>query len=199
VAALVASFPEIDLDAVTAAAQAGVDAIEVRFAGASDVRRLLQTTDRLNIPVGVSLSEDTDSSIAASAVEARADWIRLPFAAPISTMLWEKPARLLTVPFEIDLDLAEGLGGLALDAVVVDHAVDVQSELTYTDALRVRALSELMKKPLLLHAGPAIPPGAAATCEYLGADGLLVDVDGPRSVDALGAYLRALETHAERR
>jgi hypothetical protein len=198
VAALVASFQEIDLDAIAAAAVAGVDAVEIRYSGRDDVQHLRQMADRLAVPFGMTLPPDADASTAASAVEARADWVRLPLAGHISTMEWEKPARVLTVPFELELDLAQGLNGLAVDAVLIDQAGGAPSEFTYADALRLRALSELMKKPLLLHAGRGLPPGAAAACEHLGADALLVDVEGLRSIATLSEYLAALQTRAER-
>jgi len=196
---LVASFSDVDLDVLAAAVDAGVDAVEIPFSKAIDARRLLQITEHLKVPVGLLLPAGADASMAATAAEARVDWVRLPLAARVSSLEWEKPARVLTVPFDLDLHLAQGLSGLPIDAVVVDQVADGQSELTCAEALRFRTLSELVKKPLILHVGPALPPAAAAAGEHLGADGLLVDVDGLRSIDTLRSYLQGLEAHSEHR
>jgi thiazole synthase ThiGH ThiG subunit len=116
----------------------------------------------------------------------------------VSTLAWEKPARFLTVPFDLDLVLAQGVGGLPIDAVLVEIPESVDQEFSLAEALRLRALAERARKPLLLHAGPALPASAAASSEHLGADGLLVDVAGPRSMDTLRAYLRSLESPGDR-
>lgn len=199
VAALVAAFSQIDQDSIAAAVQAGADGVEIRWANGSDARKLSLLAGRLSVPWGVCLPLDADASTAAIAQEAGADWVRLPLGGVISSMQWEKPARVLTVPFELDLHLAQGVNGLAVDAVLVEPAAGALSEYTYVDAVRVRALSEIMKKPLMMHAGPGLPPGAAAACEHLGVDGLLVDVDGSGSIDTLGAYLHSLTIRAEHR
>jgi hypothetical protein len=199
VTALVASFPVADLDVIMAAAEAGVDAIEVRASGSKDLQLMLKASERLKIPYGVVLPADADERVAASAVEAGVDWVRLPITGHISTMEWDKPARVLTVPFGLDLLVAHGLNGLAVDAVLIDQAEGERPEFTYADALRLRSLSQVLKKPLLLHAGPGVPPGAAAACEYLGADALLVYLDGLRSIDTLNEYLRALEARGDHR
>ncbi len=197
--ALVASFSEADLDAIMAAADAGADAVEIRSVTNKDLQRLFQLSERLKVPYGISLPPDANAAAAASAEEAHADWVRLPITGHISTMAWDMPARVLTVPFELDLQIAHGLNGLAIDAVLVDEAESERSEYTYADALRLRALSEVLKKPLLLRAGPGVPPDAAAACEYLGADALVVYVEGLRSIDNLKAYVSALESRTEHR
>lgn len=199
VTALVASFPEVDPEGMAAAADAGADAVEARIAGANDLRRAVQLAERLKVPFGVALPADAGTSFAASAAEVQADWIRLPLDSRISTLEWEKPAHVLTVPFDLDLHLSRGLSGLAVDVVLIDAIEPSRSELTYSGALRIRTMSELMRKPLLLRGGPGVPPAAAGACEHLGVDGLLVDMEDLRSIDLLRDYLRALEMHAERR
>jgi hypothetical protein len=178
------------------AKQAGVDALEIRIASEKDMHWLADLVNRAGVPVGVAMPATADAVAATAAAEAGADWVRLPLDANISTMEWEKPGRLLTVPFELDLDLAHGLNGLNVEAILVDQAVDMSEEFSYRDALRLGALRELIKKPLLLHAGPGLPPSAAAACEHLGADALVVYVAGARSTDTLAAYVAALEHRA---
>jgi hypothetical protein len=196
VTALVASFAAGDTAGVMAAKGAGVDALEIRVAGEKDLVGLADLITRVAMPVGVAMPASADAEAASAAAEAGADWVRLPLDANISTMEWEKPGRLLTVPFELDLDLAHGLNGLNVEAILIDQAVEMQVEFSYRDALRLGALRELIKKPLLLHAGPGLPPSAAAASEYLGADALLVYIDGTRSTDMLSAYIAALEHRA---
>jgi len=62
------------------------------------------------------------------------------------------------VPFDLDLDLAPGLNGIAVEVVLIDRLPGAGTEFTYAEALRLRALSELIKKPLILHAVPECRP-----------------------------------------
>ncbi|MDB5074938.1 MAG: hypothetical protein JWO42_1117 [Chloroflexi bacterium] len=196
VTALVASFAAGDTDGVMAAKGAGVDALEIRIAGEKDMRGLADLIARVGMPVGVSMPATADATAAAAAADAGADWVRLPLDASIATMEWEKPGRLLTVPFELELDLAHGLNGLNVEAILIDQAVEMPEEFSYRDALRLGAIRELIKKPLLLHAGPGLPPSAAAASEHLGADALVVYAAGARSTETLAAYIAALEHRA---
>jgi hypothetical protein len=197
VTALVASFDAADVDTIGAAIEAGADAVELRFGQDFDLSGLASLVKRVTVPLGIALPPDADSAAAAIADKAQVDWVRLPIDAHISTMEWDRPVRILTVPFELDLEVAHGLTGLAVDAVLIDQSSDRGGEFTYLDALRLRALGGLIKKPLLLHSGPGLPPGAAAAGEQLGADAVMVYLSGRKSIETLSAYLRALEHRAQ--
>jgi hypothetical protein len=195
---VVASIAGTNIDGMMASKTAGADAIELRGFVERDTKRLSETVKQVEIPVGIVLPANTDASLAASAADMGADWVRLPLDANISSLDWERPGRVLTIPFGLDLDLAVGLNGLNIEAVLIDHAVGVREEFSIRDALRLRALRDAIKKPVLLHAGPGLPPGAAGACEDVGAEALLIYLDGAASAETLTAYISALEHRASR-
>jgi len=191
--ALIASFPFVDIDGLKAAAEAGADALEISVSSAKDMRGLSDLANKVSVPVGMALTKAADSTMALAAADAGADWVRVPFDAPVSSMEWERPSRMLTVPFSLDLELAQAVNGLGVDVILIDRADGPRAEFTYIDALRLRALSAAIKKPVLVDVGAGLPSGAASAAEHLGADGLFVVLDGLRSIDTLREYVEALE------
>ncbi len=196
VTAVIATLSAADGDALGAALSAGVDALEISVHGAKDATVVADAVSRFSGPVGVTV-KDADAALAEAVADAGADWVRLPLDAPVASMAWPRPARVLTVPYSLDLQLALGIGGLNVDAVLIDTVKDDRSEITYLDALRLRALSSFVKNPVLLKVSSWLPPSAAAAAEHLGADALLIQIGGSSAPSLLANYLEALEQRAD--
>jgi hypothetical protein len=192
-AAIVATCAFDDAEVLAAAIDAGVDAVELRLRGAKDLSHLDAVLSGRDVPFGVVFPGPVDAEVASQAASLGVDWIRVSLDARISTLEWRRPARLLTLPFELSLDLAPGVNGLDVDAVVVEQGPGTAAEFNYADALRWRALGEAVKKPMVMHAGPGLPPESASACAKLGADALLLDLESARSIEQLKVYLRAIE------
>ena len=84
--------------------------------------------------------------------------------APVAVVAWERPARFLALPFDIDLRVTAALNGPLADAVVVTAPGDEPWTLHMAAGLRLRTLSEVIKKPLLLwvRADTILLPAASA-------------------------------------
>jgi|GEM_PF-1585445 len=195
--ALVASVAPDDWDGATAAIRAGADAIEARIESADDLRAVDLLAGRVSVPLGLLLAESMDDKLPAEAAEAKVDWIRLPLTADLSSTRGERPARIISVPSDLDISLVRGLNGLAVEAVLVQAGGITSGGFTYADAVRFRAFGELIKKPLLL-VGRGEPMGSVLAAEHLGADALLIREEEPKVAETVMAYRVALEDRASR-
>lgn len=194
---VIGSIASSDADALAASVGAGTDALELRVATAHDVKGLGELVQRAGVPVGADVTGADDEAVLASlAIEQGVDWIRLTLAAPISALNWDRPARIVTVPFDLDLLAARGFGGLNVDAIVVNQEASARTEYTLQDAMRLRALSDIVRVPLALLAGNGIKANDVAACEQAGVNALVVPVDSVRDVPRLSALIAALEQHA---
>jgi hypothetical protein len=192
--AVVAGVRATDSSSITEAIHAGVDAIEISIAAPKEIALLADIVSRFHGPVGVAV-KSADASEADSLAETGVDWVRLPLGASAWTMAWPRPSRVLSIPFGLDLQLAVGVSGLNVDAILIGDVKGDRSEFSYLDALRLRALGALTRKPILLNVVTWLPPSAAENAEYLGADALFVELDGSQSPSLLTDYLQAVERH----
>jgi hypothetical protein len=177
--------------AVAAAVSAGADAVEIRTLEEKDRRGLRAAVEGITVPVGIEVSGDGGAIPAAEAAEAGIDWLRLPADASIAALEWEKPARMLTLPTDLDLRLVAALSALEIDAVLVD--LPARSDISIADGLRLRAMAELAKKPLLLHADGRIPAAVLAASDHLGVDGIVVDIEDASRAGGLRTLAAALK------
>src|SRR5579871_6593707 len=102
-ALLIASIARAEEAFIVAAVEGGADAVEVRVEDVADLRRLLATRESVRAPLGIAVVGTPSAALVAAAREAGVDWIGIPFAASITTLDWEQPARFLSVPFDLDL------------------------------------------------------------------------------------------------
>ncbi|MGH2346190.1 MAG: hypothetical protein ACRDG4_13270, partial [Chloroflexota bacterium] len=101
---LVASLSAFDKGALRAIAGAGADGIEVTIRGTQDLAALGALLPDMAIPVGIVLDaaesgEDLGSIIEAAGV----DWIRLSLQSSALALAWEKTARFVTIPEDLEL------------------------------------------------------------------------------------------------
>lgn len=190
-AVLIAALPRPDTAAMAAAVAAGADALELHAAGEADLRDLGRALGGVTVPVGLDLAYAADAQSVTGAAEAGIDWVRLPLDLSITALGWERPARVLTLPEDLDLRLIATIGGLQVDAVALSLPGDA-ADLTIQAGLRVRAIADLAKKPLLLHVGARVPAAVIAACEHLGVDVVVADVEGASAAARLADLAAAL-------
>jgi hypothetical protein len=191
---LVAEFRKVDSQAMRAAVEAGADALEAPASDRQAVKLLADVQRELGVPVGMVTPSGVDADLAHAAAEAGIDWIRIDLGASIAAVGWERPARFLTIPADIDLRLTAALNGPFADAVVVVAGDTGEvSHLALGEALRLRAIGEIVKKPLILHAGVGLPPLPATVSEALGVDALLVPGTGAEAIQRIKEYATQLE------
>jgi hypothetical protein len=190
-ALLIASLPRLDVAAVTAAVSAGADAVEIRTLEEKDRRGLRAALAGIAVPVGIEVSGDGGMIKAAEAAEAGIDWLRMQADVSIGALDWEKAARMLTLPNDLDLRLVAALSALEIDAVLVD--LPARSDISLADGLRLRAIAELAKKPLFLHGDWRIPATVLAASDHLGVDGIVVDIEDASRAGGLATLAAALK------
>lgn len=195
---LVASLPQADLAFVRQVARQGVDAVEVPLADRAEVRSLAEIAGALDLPVGVAARDGIDDDLAASLGEAGFDWARLALDASWPALGWEHPSRFLTVPLDVDLRIVAALNAPFVEAVVLAAGEGGWSR-QIAEGLRLRTISEVVKKPLLLALPATAPALAAEVYTALGVDALILAVDGPAAADRLAAHAERLQAPAHER
>ncbi|HVA88289.1 MAG TPA: hypothetical protein VNL71_00460 [Chloroflexota bacterium] len=193
---LVASIAVADLARLAAVAEAGADGIEVQVRSARELRAVTEATAGLGIPLGIALGGDIVADLDPTEVATGIDWIRLSLAAGMAPLNWEKPARFMTIPPDLDVRRAPALNLLEIDAVVIEAHGSNQGSLTIGDLLPLAMLGEILKKPLLMHGAIGFGPALAGVAEQCGANGLLVPVEASTAAATIGEYARALEQQA---
>src|SRR6185437_4290480 len=193
---VIASLAAADLAGTAALVQAGADGIEVRVSSARDLRAVREAASGLGIPVGVALGVDVAGDLDPAEVSSGVDWIRLPLASEAVALTWEKPARFITVPPDLEVRRAPALNLLEIDAVVIEAQGRLQDGLTVGDLLPLAMLGEVIKKPLLLHGGIGLGIDLVGVAEQCGANGLLVPVEAATAAATIADYVHALERHA---
>ncbi|HWE64315.1 MAG TPA: hypothetical protein VHB98_21600 [Chloroflexota bacterium] len=189
---LVAAFQDVDVAAMRRAVQAGADALEVAVSDASALRALIEALGKLEAPVGIAVAAEAGDDLARTATEGGIDWIRLALDASLSSLAWERPARFLALPYDIDLRVTGALNGPFADAVVVTAPDDEPWTFQIAQGLRLRTFSEVIKKPLLLQEQADAPRLSAAVYEALGVAAVIVPADGPAAADRIAGYLGRL-------
>jgi hypothetical protein len=64
--------------------------------------------------------------------------------------------------------------------------------LSFSTAARVRALADLLKKPILLELPHTVAPEEAAACDHLSVDALVVAIDNTPDLQRLAAISNRL-------
>jgi hypothetical protein len=193
---VIASLAVADLTVTAALVRAGADGIEVRVTSARELRAIREAASGLGIPVGVALGVDAAADLDPAEVSSGMDWVRLPLASGAVALTWEKPARFITVPPDLEVRRAPALNLLEIDAVVIETRSKHGDDLTVEDLLPLAMLGEVIKKPLLIHGGIGIGLGLVGVAEQCGANGLLVPVDAATAAATIADYVQALERHA---
>ncbi len=196
--ALIAGFDKVDTRGFTAAKEAGADAIEVRISSTRDLRSLAGTQEALGVPLGIVLDDIASQELATVATEVAIDWIRLPLQASVTALTWEKPARLLTLPADLEPRLAPGVNPLEIDAVVLEGGGRTPGSLSIGESLRLALLCELIKKPVIVHTNSGITPESVAVLEQFGANALLAPVEPATLAQQVAEYIVELEHMASK-
>ncbi|MGH2411414.1 MAG: hypothetical protein ACRDGS_13775, partial [Chloroflexota bacterium] len=174
---LVASLAIADLATSAALARAGADGIEVRVPSVRELRSVNEAGSGSAIPIGVVLGVDAAADLDPAEVSPGIDWVRLPLGSGAAALTWEKPARFITVPPDLEIRRAPALNLLEIDAVVIEARGTHQDSLTIEDLLPLAMLGEMIKKPLLIQSGIGMDLGLVGVAEQCGANGLLVPVE----------------------
>ena len=196
--ALVASLSMVDKAVMEAIGQAGADGIEVVVRGEADLAALRSVVSALPVPVGILLDSAAGWVQASAADEPDIDWVRLSLQASAVALTWEKVARFITIPEDLELRRIPALNVLEVDAVVIDGAWAQNGGLSIEDALRLAALGEICKKPIFLNAGPGLSPELVSVAKQCGIHGLLQQVELDTAAATVAAYIEALEASASR-
>ncbi len=192
---LVASLTAFDRGAVRAVAQAGADGVEVTVTRREELAALGELVGDLGIPVGVILNAAGGWDDLRVAVEAAGiDWMRFSLKTTALSLTWEKPARFITIPEDLEPRRVPALNVLEVDAVVIEGSGVHQGGMRIEDALRLAMLGELCKKPLFLDTGLDRSPDLAAIAEQCGINGLVYSVEPESAAETVAGYRRALET-----
>jgi thiazole synthase ThiGH ThiG subunit len=191
---IVASFGRLDAKAMAAAIEVGADAVEVQVSGASDIDALAGLSERLGVPIGIAAASGFDAGLAKAAQYAQADWLRLSLQDSMRAVGWERPARILTIPSDLDLRIVSAVNGLEIDAVQIDAMPRTDTETTLGEGLRLKSLRELLRKPFLVHVSVGLTPDLAPAYEQLGIDALVVPAGRAQSQDLVAAYVAALQS-----
>lgn len=193
---VVASLRAPDDALMRRVAEAGADAIEVLVAGASSVRDLGQRARALSVPVGIVTQREVGEDMATIAAEAGIDWLRIDLTAPVASLGWERPARFISVPIDVDLRVTVALNAPFAEAIVAEPPRGSTWSYDVAEALRLRTLGEIVKKPILAALPAHAPMLSAGTCTALGIDAVLLSVEGAADTDLLTEYLSQLQTPA---
>ncbi|HVC79128.1 MAG TPA: hypothetical protein VNL35_01315 [Chloroflexota bacterium] len=193
---VIASLAAADLAGSAALIQAGADGIEVRVSSVRELRAVRDAASGLSIPVGLVLGVEAAGDLDPAEIATGVDWVRLPLAAGAAVLTWEKPARFITIPPDLEIRRAPALNLLEIDAVVIEAQGRHQDGLSVEDLLPVAMLGEVIKRPLLLHGAIGIGLDLIGLAEQCGANGLLLPVEAATAAATIADYLRALERHA---
>jgi hypothetical protein len=190
---LVASLDRgADLSLIRQLVQAGADAVEVTVRDRAAMTALRTAGSAVDVPLGIVSRIDVDDDLAGDAAEAGIDWIRLELEAPLMALGWERPSRFLTVPLDVDLRIAGALNAPFVEAVVITAPQNEMWSQQIVEGLRVRTLSEGVKKPFLVAVSDNDPVLSGEVCAALGIDAVLVSVDGPSGAEHVAAYVAQL-------
>jgi hypothetical protein len=195
--AVVATLERADPLLVERAVQAGADAVEIVVATERELLEIASAVRNLSVPAGVLAAYGAAGLVANLAPDQGFDWVRLPIDAPLSVLSREKPARILSVPVTLDLRVASAVTSLPVDAVVLEASDSVSAELTLGDVLRLRAVRDVIQKPVLVNSALGLPPAALTAVDALGVNGLMVPV-GSATVEMIRAYIASLEAAASK-
>ena len=190
--AVIAQIAGPDVATARAAAVAGADAVEVQFGAGAAPSTLAGLSQEIGVPVGLAAAGAAGEDFARAASEAELDWLRVALDTPVEALAWERPARYLTVPTGIDLRLATGLAAPLAEAVAFVGQEEM-SELRIGDALRIRLLAEIAKKPVLLQVPGSGSPIGASILSSFGVDAVLLPIAGASDVARIADYLRTFE------
>jgi hypothetical protein len=193
---LVASLSIIDKSVAAALGQAGADGIELLVRKEADLEKLRSLLPDLPIPVGIVLDAESGWVPASPGELPDIDWVRLSFRASAVALAWEKPARFITIPDDLELRRVPALNMLEVDAVVIEGTWFETGELSIEDALRLAALGDILKKPVFINADQGLSADLVSVAKQCGVNGLLYQVGSAASVAMLAAYIKALEANA---
>jgi hypothetical protein len=180
---------------VKALAQAGVDGIEVLVRREADLKAVRTALPESTVPLGLVLDPTSDWLPSSVAELPDIDWIRLWLGTNASVLAWEKPARFMTIPEDLELRRVPAFNMLEIDAVVIDGAWAQAGGLSIEDALRIASLGDIFKKPVFLNVGKGLPAELVSVAKECGVNGLLYQVEVDSAVEAVAAFIKSLETN----
>lgn len=189
---VIAQTGQADVERLRAVVAAGADAVEVQLTAGAAPSTLERLSRELGVPVGVVAPGPAGEDFARAALDAGLDWVRVTLDTPIEALAWERPARFLTVPTDIDLRLAAGLATPLAEAVIFVGEEDL-SGLLIGDALRIRLLAEIAKKPALLQVPGSGTPVAVSILASCGVDAVLIPIAGSAGATQIASYVEAFE------
>jgi hypothetical protein len=191
--ALFASLSAIDTSAMKALAQAGADGIEVLVRSEADLKEVRAALPESTVPLGLVLDPASGWLPSSAAELPDIDWIRLWLGTNASVLAWEKPARFMTIPEDLELRRVPAFNTLEIDAVVIDGAWAQTGDLSIEDALRIASLGDIFKKPVFLNVGKGLPAELVSVAKECGVNGLLYQVEVDSAVEAVTAFIKSLE------
>jgi hypothetical protein len=195
---VVASLQQADPSLLRRLAQEDIDAVEVNVADRAGAHSLKEVVDAFEKPVGIATQVEVDDELAAALVESGIDWARLTLDAPWLALGWERPSRFLTVPIDVDLRISGALNAPFVEAVVLVPSGDGWSQ-QLSEALRLRTISEIVKRPIVAAVPASAPALSAEVYGALGIDAVLIEVDGPAAIERLAAHAARLQATAHSR
>jgi hypothetical protein len=193
--ALVASLSTIDPSTVKALAQAGVDGIEVLIQSEADLNEAWAALPELTVPLGLVLDPASGWLPSSAAELPDIDWIRLWLGTNAAVLAWDKPARFMTIPEDLELRRVPAFNLLEIDGVVIDGAWAQTAGLSIEDALRIASLADIFKKPVFLNVGKGLPAELVSVAKECGVNGLLYQVEAASAVENVTAFIKSLETN----
>ncbi len=176
-----------------AVARAGVDGIELVVRKEADLEAIRSAGSGLSVPIGIVLDAAAGWAPSAAVNLTDIDWIRLSIGTSAATLAWEKPARFVSIPEDLDPRRAPAFNILEVDAVLLDGAWVTTGELSIDAVLRLATLGEIIKKPVFLNVGNGLSADLVAVAKTSGVNGLLYQVESVAAVAAMATYIKDLE------
>ncbi len=204
---LVVVLPESNPELARAAIQGGADALEIRVSVQTDVAAEAQTLAEILkiagdrpcgvLPVGpVRLEVKRLEALRAIGF----DFAAITTHDSPAVLSLRGMARVLTVDNSLDLELLRGISELPIDCVEVFTASPegFGKPFSLRDALRVKTLSMLVRKPILLRGEQSIQPDDVVSLYETGIEGLVIDSsitgsDKSTVESVTGAYHKAIQ------
>jgi hypothetical protein len=193
--ALFASLSIIDTSTMKALAKAGADGIEVLIRSDADLKEVRAALPESTVPLGLVLDPASGWLPSSAAELPDIDWIRLWLGTNAAILAWDKPARFMTIPEDLELRKAPAFNMLEIDAVVLDGVWSRTGGLIIEDALRIASLGDIFKKPVFLNVGTGLPAELVSVATDCGVNGLLYQVEADSAVEAVTAFIKSLQTN----
>jgi hypothetical protein len=191
--AILASLSSITPSTIEAIERAGVDGIELVVRKQADLEAIRSALPGLSVPLGIVLDTASGWIPSDAGNLPDIDWVRLSVEVSAAVLAWEKPARFVSIPEDLDVRRAPAFNLLEVDAFLLDGTWVNSGELSIEDALRLAALAEIFKKPVILNVGKGLSTDLVAVSKQWGINGLLYELNSAGEVAAMATYIKDLE------